>query len=64
MARFEKITKIDGYEVTLITSYNNMEVYKNTGDNGALWLVVQGQVVFSFYEERGEMQVSEEYREV
>ena len=64
MGRFEKITKIDGYEVTFLTSYNNMEVYKNTGDSGALWLVVQGQVVFSFYEERGEMQVSEEYREL
>ena len=64
MARFEKITKIDGYEVTLITSYNNMDVYRNTGDSGALWLVVQGQDVFSLYEDRGEMQVSEEYREL
>ena len=64
MGRFEKITKIDGKEVVLETSYNNMEVYRNTGDSGALWLVVQGQVVFSFYEERGEMQVSEEYREL
>lgn len=64
MGRFEKITKIDGYEVTLVSSYNNMEIYKSTGDSGTLWLVVQGQVVFSFYEERGEMQVSEEYREL
>ena len=27
MGRFEKITKIDGYEVTLVTSYNNMDIY-------------------------------------
>ena len=64
MGRFEKITKIDGYEVTLVTSHNNMEVYKNTGDSGALRLVVHGQVIFSFCEERGEMCVSEEYREL
>lgn len=64
MGRFEKITKIDGYEVTLVSSYNNMEVYKNTGDSGALWLVVHGQVIFSFYEERDEICVSEEYREL
>ena len=61
MARFEKITKIDGYEVTLITSYNNMEVYKNIGDSSTLWLVHNGQVIFSFYEERDEMCVAEEF---
>ena len=64
MGRFEKITKIDGYEVTFLTSYNNMDVYKNTGDSATIWLVHNEQVIFSFYEERGEMCVSEEYREL
>ena len=61
MGRFEKITKIDGYEVTFLTSYNNMEVYKNTGDSANLWLVVNGQVIFSFYQENGEIFVAEEF---
>ena len=29
MGRFEKITKIDGNEVALETSYNNIEIYKD-----------------------------------
>lgn len=61
MGRFEKITKIDGYEVTFLTSYNNMEVYKNTGDSDTLWLVVNGQVIFSFYQENKELFVAEEF---
>lgn len=61
MGRFEKITKIDGYEVTFLTSYNNMEVYKNTGDSATLWLVVNGQVIFSFYQENEELFVAEEF---
>ena len=64
MGRFEKITKIDGYEVTFVTSHNNMDIYRNTGDRSTLWLVVNGQVIFSFYEERDEMCVAEEYRDV
>ena len=64
MGRFEKITKIDGEEVTFITSYNDMEIYKFTGDSSTLCLVVNGQVIFSFYEERGEMCVAEEYRDL
>lgn len=64
MGRFEKITKIDGYEVTFVTSHNGMDVYKNTGDSSTMWLVQNDQVIFSFYEERGEMCVSEEYREL
>ena len=61
MGRFEKITKIDGYEVTFVTSYNNMEVYINTGDRSTLWLVVNGQVIFSFFEEDSEIYVAEEF---
>ena len=63
MARFEKITIIDGYEVTFLTSYNNMAVYKNknTGDSDTLWLVVNGQVIFSFYQENKELFVAEEF---
>ena len=62
MGRFEKITKIDGKEVILVTSYNNIEVYKNLGASATLWLVVNGQVIFSFCEEFGEICVAEEYR--
>lgn len=61
MGRFEKITKIDGYEVTFLTSYNNMDVYKNTGDSATIWLVHNGQVIFSFYQENGEIYVAEEF---
>ena len=62
MGRFEKITKIDGYEVTFVTSYNNMEVYRETGDSTTLWLVVDEQVIFGFCEGFGEMCVTEEYK--
>ena len=61
MARFEKITKIDGKEVTFITSCNGIDVYRNTDDRSTLWLVVNGQVIFSFYEEDSEIYVAEEF---
>ena len=61
MARFEKITKIDGYEVTFVTSYNNMDIYRNTGDRSTLWLVQNDQVIFSFYEDCGDLYVAEEF---
>ena len=61
MGRFEKITKIDDKEVTFLTSYNNMGIYKNTGDSATIWLVHNGQVIFSFYQENGEIFVAEEF---
>ena len=61
MGRFEKITKIDGKEVTFVTSYNNMCIYRNTGDRSTLWLVHNGQVIFSFYEDCGDIYVAEEF---
>ena len=61
MERFEKITKIDGNEVKLVTSYNNMEVYQDTVDSNMLWLVVDGQVIFSFYGEFDNIHVAEEF---
>ena len=61
MGRFEKITKIDGKEVTFVTSYNNMDIYRNTGDSSTLWLVHNGQVIFSFYEDCGDIYVAEEF---
>lgn len=64
MRRFEKIIKIDDKEVTFITSYNNMDVYRNTDDSSTLWLVHNEQVIFSFYEYCGELFVAEEYREL
>ena len=64
MARFEKITKIDDNEVKLVTSYNNMEVYEDTVNSNILWLVVDGQVIFSFYGELDNINVAEEYREL
>lgn len=64
MGRFEKITKIDDNEVKLVTSYNNMEVYEDTVDSNILWLVVDGQVIFSFYGELDNISVAEEYREL
>ena len=61
MARFEKITKIDDKEVTFVTSYNHMDIYRNTGDSSTLWLVYNGQVIFSFYEDCGDLYVAEEF---
>ena len=61
MARFEKITKIDDKEVTFVTSYNHMDIYKNTDDSSTLWLVHNGQVIFSFYEDCGDLYVAEEF---
>ena len=61
MGRFEKITKIDGKEVTFVTSCNNMDIYRNTGDRSTLWLVHNGQVIFSFYEDCGDLYVAEEF---
>ena len=37
--RFEKIIKIDGHEVTFLTSYNNIEIYIDTSDSSNLYLV-------------------------
>jgi hypothetical protein len=61
MARFEKITKIDGYEVTFLTSFNDMDIYRDTGDSATVWLVRNGQVIFSFYDEHGVICVAEEF---
>lgn len=61
MGRFEKITKIDGKEVTFVTSYNHIDIYRNTGDRSTLWLVHNGQVIFSFYEDCGDLYVAEEF---
>ena len=61
MGRFEKITKIDGKEVTFVTSCNNMDIYRNTGDSSTLWLVHNGQVIFSFIS-HNDIDIVEEYR--
>ena len=61
MARFEKITKIDDKEVTFVTSYNHMDIYRNTCGSSTLWLVYNGQVIFSFYEDCGDLYVAEEF---
>ena len=65
MGRFEKIPKIDGYidgcGVIFVASHNDMEIYKNTGDSPTIWLVQNGQVIFSFYQKDGEMFVAEEF---
>ena len=61
MGRFEKVTKIDGDEVTFVTSYNGMDIYRNTVDKSTLWLVMNGQVIFSFYSECEEIYVAEEF---
>ena len=62
MGRFEKITKIDGKEVTLETSYNGIEIYRDmTTDTDMLWLVQNEQVIFSF-NSHTEIDIVEEYR--
>ena len=62
MGRFEKITKIDGNEVALETSYNNLEIYRDmTTDTDTIWLVHNGQVVFSFIS-HNDIDIVEEYR--
>ena len=62
MARFEKITKIDGKEVTLETSYNGIEIYRDmTTDTDMVWLVQNEQVIFSF-NSHNEIDIEEEYR--
>ena len=62
--RFEKITKIDGYEVTLLTSYNDIEIYIETGDNSNIYLVQNEQVIFRFYRENDDLCVAEEYNKL
>ena len=62
MGRFEKITKIDGKEVTFVTSYNNIEIYEDiTEDTHIVWFVQNGQVIFSF-DSHTEIDIVEEYR--
>lgn len=62
MGRFEKITKIDGNEVAIEASYNNIEVYRDmTTDTDTVWLVHNGQVVFSFIS-HNDIDITEEYR--
>lgn len=64
MARFEKIEKIDGCEVTLVASYNNIRVYQDTGDKGIVWNVIDDIVVFSYIVEFQEITVTEEYNKL
>ena len=62
MGRFEKITKIDGNEVSFETSYKDLEIYRDmTTDTDMVWLVQDGQVVFSF-NSHNEIDIAEEYR--
>ena len=66
MGRFEKITKIDGKEVTLETSYNGIEIYREiyrdmATDTDMVWLVQNEQVIFSF-NSHNEIDIEEEYR--
>lgn len=62
MGRFEKITKIDGKEVTFVTSYNNIEIYEDIAeDTHLVWFVQNGQVIFSF-DSHTEIGIVEEYR--
>lgn len=62
MSRFEKIEKIDGCEVTLIASYNDIRVYQDTGDKSKVWNVIDDRVIFSYEIEFDEITVVEEYR--
>ena len=62
MGRFEKITKIDGKEVTFVTSYNNIEIYEDTTEGiHVVWFVQNGQVIFSF-DSHTAIDIEEEYR--
>ena len=62
MGRFEKITKIDGKEVSFVTSYNNIEIYADTTeDTHVVWFVQNGQVIFSF-DSHTEIDIVEEHR--
>ena len=62
MGRFEKITKIDGKEVTFVTSCNNLEIYRDmTTDTDTIWLVHNGQVIFSFIS-HNDIDIVEVYR--
>lgn len=64
MGRFEKVTKIDGKEVTSVTSYNNIEIYEDiTEDTHVIWIVHNGQVIFSF-NSNTEIDIAEEYRDL
>ena len=62
MSRFEKIEKIDGCEVTLVASYNDIRVYQDTGDKSKVWNVIDDRVIFSYETEDVEIDVVEEYR--
>ena len=64
MSRFEKIEKIDGCEVTLVASYNDLRVYQDTGDKGVVWNVIDDRVIFSYEIEYDEITVIEEFREL
>ena len=62
MSRFEKIEKIDGCEVTLLASYNDIRVYQDTGDKSKVWNVIDDRVIFSYEIEYDEITVVEEYK--
>ena len=62
MARFEKITKIDDNEVIFVTSYSDVEIYRDTtADTYMVWFVQNGQVIFSLNSD-SEIDIEEEYR--
>ena len=62
MARFEKITKIDGNEVIFVTSYKDVEIYRDmTADTYMVWFVQNRQVIFSLNSD-SEIDIEEEYR--
>lgn len=62
MGRFEKVTKIDGNEVIFVTSYKDVEIYRDmTFDTYMVWFVQNGQVIFSLNSD-SEIDIEEEYR--
>ena len=62
MGRFEKITKIDDNEVIFVTSYSDVEIYRDTtADTYMVWFVQNGQVIFSLNSD-SEIDIEEEYR--
>ena len=64
MGRFERIEKIDGYEVTLIASYNDLHIYQGTDNKSKVWNVIYDRVIFSYEIKYDEITVVEEYNKL